>query len=353
MKKNINIFLCLIISFLLVGCGGYKGELYKDNNNNYKSSDVDDNGEIINKKTDKSTSFSDINEYETSNEETEYNIENFKLKAYFIDVGNADCTLFILPYNETLLIDGGNNGDGKDICTYLKRLGVEKINYLIGTHPHEDHIGGLDEVIKNFDVDMVYLPKIPEDKVPSTKTYEDLLIALEDKNTFAINPFNQQIIYDTNNILIDFLSNTDEIDSSNMNDYSLVVKIKYKDISFILQGDAEENIEEMILNNHESSYLDCDILKVGHHGSNTSSSRQWVEALTPKYAYIPCGKDNQYGHPHSETLEKFNEYNIEYFRADIDGTVLVTTDGKNIDIEKNMTGSVPLGSESWNESMIK
>lgn len=349
MKKNI-IYICLIICLLLSGCGGYKGELYKDNNNNYKSSDVDDDGEIINKgnKEDISTNL-EINQLEETNSYE----EPFELKAYFIDVGNADCTLFLLPEGQTMLIDAGNNADGEDICTYLNKLGITKIDYLIGTHPHEDHIGGMDDIINSLEINGIYLPKIPDDKIPSTKTYEEVLTSVDNKNIFIINPFYKQLIYDMNDITIEFLSDTNEINSDNMNDYSLVVKVKYKDISFILQGDAEENIEEMLLSNNEADLINCTVLKIGHHGSSTSSSEKWLKTLSPQYAYIPCGKSNQYGHPHNEILKRLEKLNITYFRSDIDGTVVMSTNGKTINIDKNMTGNMPLGTPEWSETMIK
>ena len=241
-----------------------------------------------------------------------------ELRVSFIDVGQGDSEFIELPNGETLLIDAGTNETGADVVNYIESLGYSSIDYVVGTHPHEDHIGGLDDVIRTFDVENVYMPKVTAD----TKTFEDVLDAVDEKG-LTINTAKAGVtLVDGDGLSVKMLAPVlDEYD--NTNDYSAVIRIVYDDTSFIFMGDAEQYAEDLITGD-----VDSDVLKVGHHGSSTSTGEAFLERVSPSYAVISCGFDNSYGHPHTETIEKLG--GIPVFRTDEMGTIVATSDGSEI-----------------------
>lgn len=241
-----------------------------------------------------------------------------ELRVSFIDVGQGDSEFIELPNGETLLIDAGTNETGADVVNYIESLGYSSIDYVVGTHPHEDHIGGLDDVIRTFDVESVYMPKVTAD----TKTFEDVLDAVDEKG-LTINTAKAGVtLVDGDRLSVKMLAPVlDEYD--NTNDYSAVIRIVYDDTSFIFMGDAEQYAEDLITGD-----VDSDVLKVGHHGSSTSTGEAFLERVSPSYAVISCGFDNSYGHPHTETIEKLG--GIPVFRTDEMGTIVATSDGSEI-----------------------
>lgn len=240
------------------------------------------------------------------------------LRVNFIDVGQGDSEFIELPNGETLLIDAGTNETGADVVNYIESLGYSSIDYVVGTHPHEDHIGGLDDVIRTFDVESVYMPKVTAD----TKTFEDVLDAVDEKG-LTINTAKAGVtLVDGDGLSVKMLAPVlDEYD--NTNDYSAVIRIVYDDTSFIFMGDAEQYAEDLITGD-----VDSDVLKVGHHGSSTSTGEAFLERVSPSYAVISCGLGNSYGHPHTETIEKLG--GIPVFRTDEMGTIVATSDGSEI-----------------------
>ena len=244
------------------------------------------------------------------------------LDVYYFDVGQAD-SILLANDDKYMLIDAGNNADGKNIVNYLKKLGVKKIDYLVATHAHEDHIGGMDYVINSFDIGTFYMP----DVVTTTKTFEDLIIALEDNNVKVDTP-NIGDIFLFGGCKFEVLHLDD--DERDLNNTSIVLRGLYGNNSFLFMGDATSEVEKEILN----SNIDSDVLKVGHHGSRYSSSVNFLKKVTPKYSIISVGKDNSYNHPHSVTFTKLEEVLSSVYRTDIDGTIFVTSDGKDIKIEK-------------------
>ena len=244
------------------------------------------------------------------------------LDVYYFDVGQAD-SILLANDDKYMLIDAGNNADGKNIVNYLKKLGVKKIDYLVATHAHEDHIGGMDDVINSFDIGTFYMP----DVVTTTKTFEDLIIALEDNNVKVDTP-NIGDIFLLGGCKFEVLHLDD--DESDLNNTSIVLRGLYGNNSFLFMGDATSEVEKEILN----SNIDSDVLKVGHHGSRYSSSVNFLKKVTPKYSIISVGEDNSYNHPHSVTFTKLEEVLSSVYRTDIDGTIFVTSDGKDIKIEK-------------------
>lgn len=257
-----------------------------------------------------------------------------KLKVHFIDVGQADAIL-IQQQDQHMLIDGGNNEDGDLIVDYLKKQGVKGLQYIIGTHPHEDHIGGLDEVIHNFHTNKVIMPKVSA----NTKTFEDVLIAIENKGLKITSPKAGDTYSLGEGQWTILAPNKDEY--KDMNNYSIVVRYVFGNTSFLFTGDAEETSESEILSKSmkPARNLQSDVLKVGHHGSESSTSLDFLNAINPRYVVISVGVDNGYGHPHEEVMARIQEKNIEVFRTDEKGTIIISSDGTELSIltEKSQT----------------
>ena len=253
----------------------------------------------------------------------EVNQNNFSdtLDVYFIDVGQAD-SILIKNEEHSMLIDAGNNEDGVKLVNYLNELNVNNFDYVIATHAHEDHIGGMDDIINNFQVDKFFMP----DVLTTTKTFEDVLDALEN-NDMTYNTFeeNQEFSFGNANVKILYVGN----DKNDLNDTSIVMKITYYNNSFLFTGDISSKVEKKILNKD----LKSDVLKVAHHGSDYSSTDEFLDLVDHKYAVISVGKNNIYKHPAESTLLKLNDRNIKIYRTDTSGTIIMNSDGNNITIK--------------------
>lgn len=244
-----------------------------------------------------------------------------KLNIYYFNVGQAD-SILVENSDKYMLIDAGNNADGTNIVNYMKKMGIEKVDYLFATHAHEDHIGGIDDVINNFDIGTFYMP----DVVTTTKTFEDVITALENKSVGFSTP-NIGDIFMLGGCKFEILHISD--DDSDLNDTSVVMRGVYGENSFLFMGDASSNVEKNILNKE----IDSDVLKVGHHGSRYSSMINFLNKVSPIYSIISVGEGNSYEHPHGITLTNLNKVGSKIYRTDVDGTVFVSSDGKNIEIE--------------------
>ena len=250
-----------------------------------------------------------------------------KLQIWFLDVGQAD-SILIQNGDANMLIDAGNNEDGKKLVSYFQSLGIESFQYVIGTHAHEDHIGGMDDIIDNFDIDTFYMP----DAITTTATFESVLDSLEAKNIAFQTP-SIDSIFKLGNATIDVLYvGTDD---SDLNNTSIVLKLTYGNTSILFMGDAEKAVETII----EKKDISADVLKVGHHGSNTSSSKTFLEKVNPSYAIISVGTGNSYGHPSNTTIQNLENQNIQIYRTDENGTIIMTSDGTNITFQTIQTNT--------------
>jgi competence protein ComEC len=245
---------------------------------------------------------------------------NSPLCVHYIDVGQGDSIYVKLPNGENLLIDAGDNGAGVNVTGYLKDLRVKKIDYLVATHPHSDHIGGMDDVINKFDIETMYMPDVTH----NTSTFSSLLDAIEKNNVKLKVAKSGVSILKEENLSVDILS-PDSKTYEDMNNYSAVVKITYGDTAFLFMGDAEKVIENKL-----KSGLKSDVIKVGHHGSDTSTGEKFLQRVSPEVAVISVGENNDYSHPHNEVVSRLKKHNIKIFRTDYDGTVVIGSDGEKI-----------------------
>ncbi|MDE4542312.1 ComEC/Rec2 family competence protein [Thermoanaerobacterium sp. R66] len=245
------------------------------------------------------------------------------LKVYFIDVGQGDSIFIKTPDNKTMLIDAGVPEMGKKVVDYIKSLGVTKIDILVGTHPHEDHIGGMDRVIESFEIGKFYMPRV----TTNTKTFEYVLNAAKNKG-LKIDVAKAGVTLDLGPSVSAEMIAPNSSKYDDLNEYSAVIKLAYKNTSFLFTGDAGAESEmEMIEKGYD---LKSDVLKVGHHGSSTSTTASFLDDVSPKYAVISCGKGNDYGHPHSSTLKKLKARNIPVYRTDECGTIIALSNGQSI-----------------------
>lgn len=271
----------------------------------------------------------------TSQDTSNTSDNNSGLIVYFLDVGQADCTLIQLPNGEEVLIDAGNYGDGSYIKNYLENLNVDDIEYFILTHPHEDHIGSAKEIINNFTVKKIYMP----DVLASSNLYESTMLAIENKDIETIFAKPGLKIIDSPGLKLELLS-PKSMYYSELNEYSAVARLEYDNTSFLFTGDAESVSELEMLGGGFN--LDSDVLKVGHHGGRTSSSIDFLKAVTPEYSIISCGEDNSYGHPHIETLNRLSDIGSEIYRTDELGTIVAVSNGKDISITSDEVMEIPL-----------
>lgn len=248
-----------------------------------------------------------------------------KMLVEFIDVGQGDCTL-VTTSDTVILIDGGEAGEAQTVINYLKNKNISKIDCCIATHPHSDHIGSLSKVFDEFNVKNVIMMDLPESLLPTTTTYERFLESLSE-NEIDVLAAEYGETYSYGQLTIDILGPVDYYD--NLNDMSIVSKISFGDTSVIVTGDAETPAENDMLATNDSDF-NCDILKVGHHGSKTSTCDEWLDAVNPDYAVIMCGIDNDYGHPHKQLIKRLDKRGIDIFRTDLSGDIKFESDGKSI-----------------------
>ena len=241
---------------------------------------------------------------------------------HVIDVGQADSILITTPSNKNMLIDGGDEDSAKIIKSYLKNKKVKNLDVVIATHPDSDHIGSLDYIIDNFDVEKIYMPNQTTD----SECYINLIDSCNKKN-LKVNYLSKDDSFnldDSTNIYV--LSPSYITDNNNSN--SIVLNISYKNNNFLFTGDCEESNEMDMINSYDLENID--FLKVAHHGSSTSSSLEFLKEISPSIAVISCGYKNDYGHPHRSTLQNLESVNAKVFRTDVNGSMQFYSDGNKI-----------------------
>lgn len=250
-----------------------------------------------------------------------------KLMISYMDVGQGDAAYIKVNGND-ILIDAGPRSNSKELLEQLKAKNIDDFELVIATHPHEDHIGGMVDVFKEYEVKAFYSPKITH----TTKTYENLVKAVKDEG-LKTKELKGGMVIDLGEGAKFEVFTPQKSEYEELNDYSPIMKLSFSDTSYLFTGDAEKLAEEEALAKYKTS-LDSDVIKFGHHGSSSSSSNAFIEAVSPKYGIISCAKDNKYGHPHRETLDIIKKYNIKTFRTDTDGEIILTSDGKSINFNK-------------------
>lgn len=247
-----------------------------------------------------------------------------ELVVSYIDVGQGDSIFIEFPGGKTALIDAGEAENVSAVIAHLRQRNCDEIDYLICTHPHSDHIGGMSKVLSSFSVGEVYMPRVEH----TSKTYEKLLIQLNNLGlpvytakagaVLAVEPEIEFVM------MAPMSGEYDEL-----NDYSAVLRLTYGESSFLFTGDAEKVSEKEMLDSGQN--LTADVLKVGHHGSSTSSHQAFLDAVNPTYAVISCDGNNEYGHPHKKVVKRLDNSGITIYRTDLYGTIMAISDGQRID----------------------
>lgn len=243
--------------------------------------------------------------------------------VHFINVGQGDAILIQSPNGKSMLIDGGVKGEGQNIVSYLREQGVEQLDYVVATHPDADHIGGLIGVLNSISIKHF----LDSGKVHTSQTYEEMISLVAEKNIPYIVPKTGDEVKLDGALDITVL-NADEGAADN-NEASIVLKVVYNNVSFLLTGDAGIDVEKKMM---ASQNVSATVLKAGHHGSNTSSSPAFIEAVNPEAAILSYGQDNKYGHPHFEVVESLQQAGSKIYGTAESGHIVIATDGQTYSI---------------------
>lgn len=242
------------------------------------------------------------------------------LEVHFIDVGQGDATL-IKADGHAMLIDAGENDKGTAVQLYLQKQGVEQLDYLVLTHTDSDHIGGADVIVTKFDIGQIFMSDFKKDN----KTYRELMDSMKYRHmTFSTPEVGAE--YELGSATFTVIAPNDTYEDANNSSMALI--LDYGDSSFLFSGDCEEEAEQDMLANGLN--LDVDVYQVGHHGSKSSSTEEFLDAMSPEYAVISCEEGNSYGHPHAKTLNNLRARGIRVFRTDEQGSIIAYSDGTKI-----------------------
>lgn len=258
--------------------------------------------------------------------------DDYPMSVHVLDVGKADC-IFITCEGKNILIDAGETSIYKFVNEYLRKMNIKAIDQLILTHQHSDHVGAMSYIVDEFNIKSFMMPQLKDDMIPTFRSYERLLISLDNKGMKAERPEPGKS-YDIGPMKIDIFAPLSQYDD--MNNNSIVMKVTYKNKSFLFTGDVGKESERDIIS--AGFDVKADVLKVGHHGSKTATSQAFLNKIQPLYAVISVGEDRN-KLPKKETLERLKKNNIKIYRTDLDGTVIFATDGENLKVfcekEKN------------------
>ena len=328
-KRITSLLMVLMLLFTFCGCDT---DYLADTNNDIQVEVADD---VVKDKSDTNKASEQESSSQSSGkprEDLEIEVapgitSNYGLmRVHFIDVGQADSAFIELGNGQTMLIDAGRDSGGTTIISYIKALQYETIDYVVASHPHDDHIGGMAYVLNSFNIGKMYMPK----QAHTITAFTDMLDVIESKKIDLYTAKSGTSILSSGPIEIDILAPFSE-SNSNLNNVSAVVRITYGDTVMLFTGDAEQVIENQLLN----SGIDADVLKVGHHGAGSASSSSFIKAVSPDIAVISVGEGNSYGHPHADTLAILNEVDAKIYRTDEQGTIVVTADqNKKITVDK-------------------
>lgn len=246
--------------------------------------------------------------------------------VHFVDVGQGDCIL-IESGDKNMLIDAGENGSEEAVLEYLEQQKIKEFDFVVATHPHSDHIGGLSEVISEYPVKNVIMPRLSKENTPTTVTYEKMLKAVKESGArvLAAVPGN---VYSLDEAEFQIIAPFEQ--DENLNNMSVGIKLTYQGKSFLFTGDAEKAVEKQMMNSEYD--LSADVFKLAHHGSSTSNSKAFLQAAAPDYAVISCGEDNSYGHPHREIVDLLYDLDMYVYRTDRDGSVVFTVNNNELKV---------------------
>lgn len=244
------------------------------------------------------------------------------LTVHYLDVGQGDSIFLEFPDESCMLIDASTADYGDDIVETIGEMGYERIDYVVATHPHADHIGGMQEVLNSFEIGCIYLPDVSA----STNTYIKMAETILNLNIEAKVAEAGVVILEFSDMKAEFLAPS-KINESDQNQNSAVMLLTYAETKFLFMGDADTEIEDSL-----GETVDCDVLKVGHHGSRTASGKTFLTNASPAYAIISCGEGNSYGHPHAEAMERLNASGATVLRTDLLGTIMICSDGTELSV---------------------